>query len=88
MARERDTRRWMLWAHALISPEGLDRRKASAALYQDFARDGDLVLVAGKGHEDYQVVGTTKFHLDDREEARAALAARGWKKEEVAARDG
>jgi UDP-N-acetylmuramoyl-L-alanyl-D-glutamate--2,6-diaminopimelate ligase len=54
----------------------------------EIARDGDLVLVAGKGHEDYQVVGTTKFHLDDREEARAALAARGWKKEEVAARDG
>jgi phage terminase large subunit-like protein len=47
IARERDTRRWLLWAHALISPEGLDRRKANAALYSDFARDGDLTVVDG-----------------------------------------
>ncbi|MBP1657516.1 MAG: UDP-N-acetylmuramoyl-L-alanyl-D-glutamate--2,6-diaminopimelate ligase [Bacteroidetes bacterium] len=32
------------------------------------AESGDIVLIAGKGHEDYQVVGTTKSHLDDREE--------------------
>jgi len=32
------------------------------------AEPGDIVLIAGKGHEDYQVVGTTKSHLDDREE--------------------
>jgi len=32
------------------------------------AEPGDVVLIAGKGHEDYQVVGTTKSHLDDREE--------------------
>ena len=44
-----------------------DRRKAiRTALGQ--AREGDVVLVAGKGHEDYQVVGTTKHHFDDREE--------------------
>jgi UDP-N-acetylmuramoyl-L-alanyl-D-glutamate--2,6-diaminopimelate ligase len=30
------------------------------------AESGDVVLIAGKGHEDYQVVGTTKSHLDDR----------------------
>ncbi|MBU6280984.1 UDP-N-acetylmuramoyl-L-alanyl-D-glutamate--2,6-diaminopimelate ligase [bacterium] len=47
----------------------------------EIAGDSDLVLIAGKGHEDYQIVGTTKHHLDDREEARAALAARGWKGE-------
>jgi len=50
----------------------------------EIAGDSDLVLIAGKGHEDYQIVGTTKFHLDDREEARAALAARGWKGEPAA----
>jgi UDP-N-acetylmuramoyl-L-alanyl-D-glutamate--2,6-diaminopimelate ligase len=44
------------------------------------ARPGDTVLIAGKGHEDYQIRGTTKHHFDDREQAREAmraLAARG-----------
>ncbi|WP_224984552.1 UDP-N-acetylmuramoyl-L-alanyl-D-glutamate--2,6-diaminopimelate ligase [Geomonas agri] len=40
------------------------------------ARPGDIVLLAGKGHEDYQIVGTEKFHFDDREEAAAALKLR------------
>jgi len=40
------------------------------------ARPGDTVLIAGKGHEDYQIRGTTKIHFDDREEARAAIEGR------------
>ncbi|HEV8366574.1 MAG TPA: UDP-N-acetylmuramoyl-L-alanyl-D-glutamate--2,6-diaminopimelate ligase [Pyrinomonadaceae bacterium] len=38
------------------------------------ARSGDLVLIAGKGHEDYQIVGRETFHFDDKEVAREALA--------------
>ncbi|MES1171969.1 MAG: UDP-N-acetylmuramoyl-L-alanyl-D-glutamate--2,6-diaminopimelate ligase [Bacteroidota bacterium] len=38
------------------------------------ARAGDVLLIAGKGHEDYQIVGTTRVHFDDREEAGAAFA--------------
>ncbi|BCL36605.1 UDP-N-acetylmuramoyl-L-alanyl-D-glutamate--2,6-diaminopimelate ligase [Nostoc sp. MS1] len=41
------------------------------------AQPGDGVLLAGKGHEDYQILGTEKIHFDDREHARAALLERG-----------
>jgi UDP-N-acetylmuramoyl-L-alanyl-D-glutamate--2,6-diaminopimelate ligase len=37
------------------------------------AQIGDLVLIAGKGHEDYQIVGTKKIHFDDREEVADAF---------------
>jgi len=40
------------------------------------ARTGDIVLIAGKGHEDYQIIGTEKRHFDDCEQARAALQSR------------
>lgn len=40
------------------------------------ARPGDLVMIAGKGHEDYQIIGTDKIHFDDREVARAILEER------------
>jgi UDP-N-acetylmuramoyl-L-alanyl-D-glutamate--2,6-diaminopimelate ligase len=37
------------------------------------AQAGDGVIIAGKGHEDYQILGTEKIHFDDREQAREAL---------------
>jgi UDP-N-acetylmuramoyl-L-alanyl-D-glutamate--2,6-diaminopimelate ligase len=37
------------------------------------ARSGDVVIIAGKGHETYQIVGNEKFHFDDREVAAEAL---------------
>ena len=39
------------------------------------AAEGDIILVAGKGHEDYQIIGREKHHFDDREQVRAAFAA-------------
>ncbi len=49
-----------------------DRREA-IHLALESARPGDAVLLAGKGHEDYQIVGTEKRPFDDRLEARRAL---------------
>jgi UDP-N-acetylmuramyl-tripeptide synthetase len=40
------------------------------------ARPGDVVVIAGKGHENYQIIGRTKFPMDDRDLARRALEAR------------
>lgn len=37
------------------------------------AAEGDIILVAGKGHEDYQIIGREKIHFDDREQVRAAF---------------
>jgi len=50
-------------------------RRAAIRLAAAAAGTGDVLLIAGKGHEDYQIVGTTKHHFDDREEAATALAA-------------
>jgi UDP-N-acetylmuramoyl-L-alanyl-D-glutamate--2,6-diaminopimelate ligase len=49
-----------------------DRRLAIERAIRE-ARTGDMVLIAGKGHEDYQIIGTKKFHFDDREVAREAI---------------
>ncbi len=40
------------------------------------ASPGDLVVIAGKGHENYQIIGKTKFPMDDRQLARDALGAK------------
>jgi UDP-N-acetylmuramoyl-L-alanyl-D-glutamate--2,6-diaminopimelate ligase len=40
------------------------------------AKAGDGIVIAGKGHEDYQILGTEKIHFDDREQSRKALQAR------------
>jgi UDP-N-acetylmuramoyl-L-alanyl-D-glutamate--2,6-diaminopimelate ligase len=52
-----------------------DRRDA---IYQAISRaqSGDVVIIAGKGHETYQIIGNEKFHFDDREVAKEALAKR------------
>ncbi|MBI2340581.1 MAG: UDP-N-acetylmuramoyl-L-alanyl-D-glutamate--2,6-diaminopimelate ligase [Deltaproteobacteria bacterium] len=50
----------------------VDRSKAIALALQ-LAKKGDVVLVAGKGHEDYQIIGTKKIHFSDHEVVRKFL---------------
>jgi UDP-N-acetylmuramoyl-L-alanyl-D-glutamate--2,6-diaminopimelate ligase len=52
-------------------------RRAAIRMAVRVARPGDIVLLAGKGHEDYQIIGTEKHHFDDREEAVAAFRELG-----------
>lgn len=52
----------------------LDRREAIQHAL-GMARSGDLVMIAGKGHEDYQIIGEERIHFDDREVARDLLEA-------------
>ncbi len=40
------------------------------------SQSGDTILIAGKGHEDYQIIGREKIHFDDREEAEMAIRLR------------
>jgi UDP-N-acetylmuramoyl-L-alanyl-D-glutamate--2,6-diaminopimelate ligase len=54
----------------------IDRREAIHRILED-ASEGDVVLIAGKGHENYQIIGTEKRHFDDVEEASNALKVRG-----------
>ncbi len=54
----------------IVIPERREAIEFAAKL----AQQGDLLLVAGKGHEDYQILGTEKIHFDDREELRRVLA--------------
>jgi UDP-N-acetylmuramoyl-L-alanyl-D-glutamate--2,6-diaminopimelate ligase len=58
----------------LIEP---DREKA-IGMAMDEARAGDIILLAGKGHETYQVLADRTLDWDDREVARNALRARGY----------
>jgi UDP-N-acetylmuramoyl-L-alanyl-D-glutamate--2,6-diaminopimelate ligase len=50
----------------------LDRKDAILAAVS-LAKPNDTIVIAGKGHEDYQIIGTRRYPFDDREEAREAL---------------
>ena len=51
-------------------------RRSAIRRALDEAQAGDVVVVAGKGHEDYQIIGTTRSHFDDAEEVRRYLSLR------------
>jgi UDP-N-acetylmuramoyl-L-alanyl-D-glutamate--2,6-diaminopimelate ligase len=52
----------------------IENRRESIRLAVRLAKADDIILLAGKGHEDYQIIGTVKHHFDDREEAAAAFS--------------
>jgi len=54
--RERDTGRWLTWAHAWAHPSVLERRKSEASRFEQFAKDGDLTLVENVGEDVDQLV--------------------------------
>ena len=79
-----EIRRGIVMPADRIAPKGqkgtpslaiVDRREAIERAVRDAAR-GDLILIAGKGHEKYQVIGDRTLPFDDVEVARAALARR------------
>jgi UDP-N-acetylmuramoyl-L-alanyl-D-glutamate--2,6-diaminopimelate ligase len=63
---------WKTSGKIAVEPD----RRAAIQRAIGMAEAGDVVLIAGKGHENYQIIGTTKHHFDDVEEAEAALRGR------------
>ena len=53
--------------------EVIENRRAAICRAIELAQPGDIVLVAGKGHEDYQIIGREKIHFDDVEEVEKAF---------------
>jgi UDP-N-acetylmuramoyl-L-alanyl-D-glutamate--2,6-diaminopimelate ligase len=56
--------------------ERIEPRRDAIGRAIELAQPGDIVVIAGKGHEPYQEVGHTRFPFDDRTEARSALHSR------------
>jgi phage terminase large subunit-like protein len=64
LGREKGTGLWLGWAHAFISPEGWDRRKANWTVYETFITDGDLTKVDRLPDDVTAVVDIVKQCLD------------------------
>jgi UDP-N-acetylmuramoyl-L-alanyl-D-glutamate--2,6-diaminopimelate ligase len=56
--------------------EAIEDRAEAIKKAVGMAREGDVVVIGGKGHEDYQIIGSRKIHFDDREQARKAVLMR------------
>jgi UDP-N-acetylmuramoyl-L-alanyl-D-glutamate--2,6-diaminopimelate ligase len=57
-----------------------DRKEAIRAAV-NLLQPGDIVLISGKGHEDYQIIGSKRHHFSDKEEVLEALKLRTSQKE-------
>lgn len=57
----------------------IDDRKSAIYKALELADNGDVVLISGKGHEDYQIIGKEKHHFDDRETAAEWLIEKGYR---------
>ncbi len=69
-------REWSIEEARVLSGRGfvtIPDRAAAIDFAVSLLGENDLLLVAGKGHEDYQILGTRRIHFDDREEVRRAL---------------
>ncbi|MBD1590189.1 terminase large subunit [Pseudomonas typographi] len=64
VGRESGTRRWLVWTHAWAHPSVLERRKAEAPRFRDFARDGHLTLVEHIG-DDIDDVAKLAFSVEE-----------------------
>lgn len=58
----------------------IEDRKSAIHKALELAREEDVVLIAGKGHEDYQIIGTTKYHFNDKEVVLDWLEKRGYRR--------
>ena len=63
----------------MIKYEAIVAREEGIRKALESAGAGDTVVVAGKGHEDYQIIGRKKYHFDDAESVRRLLKAMEWK---------
>ena len=54
----------------------IENRRQAIRWAMDHAEKDDIIVLCGKGHETYQILGTEKTHLDEREEVAAHLEAR------------
>jgi phage terminase large subunit-like protein len=59
IGRERETGKWLTWAHAWAHPSALERHKGQAARFRDFERDGDLTIVSSIGEDVEDVADIT-----------------------------
>ena len=62
-----------LLAVETIVSERLKNQSAKIATNLRFAREGDVIVLCGKGHETYQIIGDEKIHYDEREIVKRIL---------------